>query len=106
MLHLLPDLCPGMPEILLASNLPLSAGETLLFRIIGVVDRNEHLLNARKVGREILVETSRDKGSSSVFSGKESIHPPGAVDTRVCADVENAAVHGQVDREAPIGAIV
>lgn len=104
MLHLLSNLRPSHPNILLAPNLPLPTTQPLNFLL--VVHRDKHLLHAGEVVREILLETARDEGARGVAAGEEVVVSRGAVHHAVGGDVEDGAVDGEVDGEGAVGAIV
>ena len=104
MLHLLSNLRPSHPNILLAPNLPLPTTQPLNFLLL--VHGDEHLLHAGEVVREILLETARDEGARGVAAGEEVVVSRGTVHHAVGGDVEDGAVDGEVDGEGGVSAVV
>ena len=104
MLHLLPNLPPSHPNILLAPNLPLPTTQRL--NLLLIVNGDKHLLGAGEVVREVFLETARDEGARGVAAGEEVVVSRGAVHHAVGGDVEDGAVDGEVDGEGAVGAIV
>lgn len=104
MRHLLPNTRPRHPNILLAPDLPLPTTQPP--NLLSIIDRDKHLLYTREIVREIFLETARHESARRVAAGEEVVVPPGAVHHAVCRDVEDGAVHGEVDGEGGVGAVV
>lgn len=105
-LDMLPHLRLRKPYIPLPPDLLLRLRKLLLLLTVFVIDGDKHLLNTGQVRGEIILETPRDERAGGVPPGEETVHAPWAVDARVCRDVEDGAVQGEVDGEIWVGAIV
>lgn len=104
MLHLCLDHRLSFPDILLPLKLPLATGQLRV--LLGVVDRDVHLLHALEIRSQILLETARNESACGIATGEEVVAAAGSVDDRVCRDIEDRAIDGNVDRQGSISAIV
>lgn len=104
MRHLLPNTRPRHPHILLAPDFPLPTTQPP--NLLLIIDRDKHLLHARQIVREVLLETTRHESARRVAAGEEVVVPAGAVHHAVCGDVEDGAVDGEIDGEGGVGAVV
>lgn len=104
MLHLLLNLSPSHPNILLAPNLPLSTTQRSNLPL--VIHRDKHLLDTGEVVREVFLKAARDEGARGVAAGEEIVVPRRTVHHAVGGDVEDGAVDGEVDGEGGVGAVV
>ena len=104
MRHLLMHPRPRQPAVLLAAHLLLPGGHLRIIPLI--INRDEHLLDAVQIRRQVLLEAARDEGARGVAAGEEVVIAAGAVHHSVCRDVEDGAVDGEVDREGGVRAVV
>lgn len=95
---------PSESNVPFALNLPLARAQRL--QILLLVNRHEHLLDTSQVMRQIVLETPCHKRTRGIPPRKEIVAAAGAVHHAVCGYVEDRAVHGQVDREGGICAVI
>lgn len=104
MLDLLAHARGSQPTVLLTADLHLAAAQGL--QLVGIIDGDEHFLDAAQVGRQVLLEAAGDKGAGGILAREEAVVAARAVDERVGGDIEDGAVDGEVDRKGGIGAVV
>lgn len=93
---------PCHPRLPLPPQLPFLRRDHL----IGVIDRDEHLLHTAQVSSQVGGETSCDEGAGGVAAGEEGVRPAGPVEVWGGGDVVDGAVEGEVDGEVGGGAVV
>jgi len=104
MRYLLPNPRPRHPYILLAPDFPLPTAQPP--NLFLVINGDKHLLYTREIVRQVFLKTARHEGARCVAAGEEVVVAAGAVHHAVCGDIEDGAVHGEVDGEGRVGAVV
>lgn len=94
---------PGKTDLPLPSDLPLRIRDLLILHIL---HGDESFFGADQIRCDIFLETARHKGAGGIMSCEEIVASAASVDGRVGGDVEDGAVHGEIDWEGGIGAIV